>query len=80
MVDTQKEILLKHLSIKLKELWKDKDVTQQDILDDTSILISGIEQGERDISIYNLFRLCIYFKISMTIFLIILIVKSFYID
>lgn len=68
MVDTQKEILLKHLSIRLKELRKAKGVTQQDVLNDTGILISRIEQGKRDISIYTLYKLCEYFEIEFSEF------------
>ena len=58
MVNVEKEILLMQLSKRLNELRKEKGVTQLDVLNDTGILISRIEQGKRDVSIYSLFKLC----------------------
>jgi transcriptional regulator with XRE-family HTH domain len=66
MVNVEKEILLMQLSKRLKELRKEKGVTQLDVLNDTGILISRIEQGKRDVSIYSLFKLCKYFDITLS--------------
>jgi transcriptional regulator with XRE-family HTH domain len=68
MADIHKETLFKHFSKRLKELRKAKGVTQQDVLNDTGILISGIEQGKRDVSISTLSKLCAYFGLTLSDF------------
>lgn len=56
----EKELLLT-LAKRLKELRKEKGVTQEDVYNDTGIHIARIEQGKRDISYTTLVRLADYF-------------------
>ncbi len=65
MKKKDKKLLLIQLAKRVKELRKEKDVTQADALTDTKILFSRIEQGKRDISFTTLYKICQYFNISM---------------
>ena len=61
---TNEEILL-DLANKLKGLRKIKDVTQEQVYNDTGIHIARIEQGKRDISYTTLVKLVDYFEVSL---------------
>ncbi|PHR46491.1 MAG: transcriptional regulator [Fluviicola sp.] len=63
----EKEILL-GLAIRLKDLRKSKDLTQEDVYNDTGIHIARIEQGKRDISYSTLIKLSRYFEITLDYF------------
>lgn len=59
-----KELLLT-LANRLKELRKQKNVTQEDVYNDTSVHVARIEQGKRDISFTTLCKLADYFGVSI---------------
>lgn len=63
-VMNEKELLLT-LAKRLKELRKEKGVTQEDVYNDTGIHIARIEQGKRDISYTTLCRLADYFEVNI---------------
>jgi transcriptional regulator with XRE-family HTH domain len=57
--------LLLSLAKRLKELRKQKNVTQEDVYNDTGIHVARIEQGKRDISYTTLCKLAEYFKVGI---------------
>ncbi len=61
--------LLLTLANRLKELRKQKNVTQEDVYNDTAIHVARIEQGKRDISFTTLCKLAKYFEVSISRFL-----------
>ena len=61
------EILL-ILAKRLKELRKHKNVTQEDVYNDTGIHVARIEQGKRDISFTTLCKLAEYFEVDLNSF------------
>lgn len=61
------EILLT-LAKRLKELRKQKNVTQEDVYNDTGIHVARIEQGKRDISFTTLCKLAEYFGVNINSF------------
>nr|WP_299387605.1 helix-turn-helix transcriptional regulator [Allomuricauda sp.] len=60
--------LLRNLALRVKELRKIKDVTQEEALHDTGIQFSRIEQGKRDVQLSTVQKLCHYFGISISEF------------
>ena len=64
---TDKE-LLTQLAKRVKQLRKDKGVTQQEAFNDCNIHFGRIEQGIRDISFTTLYKLCNYFQIELNEF------------
>ena len=60
----EKEILL-GLAMRLKELRKNKSLTQEDVYNDTGVHIARIEQGKRDISYTTLIKLSSYFGVTL---------------
>lgn len=62
------EILL-ILAKRLKELRKHKNVTQEDVYNDTGIHVARIEQGKRDISFTTLCKLAEYFEVGLENFM-----------
>lgn len=63
----EKEILL-GLAMRLKELRKNKSLTQEDVYNDTGVHIARIEQGKRDISYTTLIKLSAYFGVTLDYF------------
>ena len=63
----EKEVLLQ-LAKKLKELRKEKYVTQEQMYNDTGIHVARIEQGKRDISFTTLLKLANYFEVKLDVF------------
>jgi transcriptional regulator with XRE-family HTH domain len=57
--------LLLNLARQLKELRKQKNVTQEDVYNDTGIHVARIEQGKRDVAYTTLCRLADYFEVSL---------------
>jgi transcriptional regulator with XRE-family HTH domain len=57
--------LLLNLAKKLKMLRKAKNVTQEQVLNDTGIHIARIEQGNRDVSYTTLCKLADYFEVGL---------------
>lgn len=60
--------LLLTLAKRLKELRKQKNVTQEDVYNDTGIHIARIEQGKRDVAYTTLCRLAAYFGVGLNDF------------
>lgn len=60
--------LLLTLANRLKELRKQKGVTQEDVYNDTGIHVARIEQGKRDISFTTLCKLAEYFGVDLNEF------------
>lgn len=60
--------LLLTLANRLKELRKQKNVTQEDVYNDTGIHVARIEQGKRDISFTTLCKLANYFGVEIGYF------------
>ena len=58
--------LLRNLATKLKGLRKAKNVTQEQVLNDTGIHIARIEQGNRDVSYTTLCKLADYFEVNLS--------------
>lgn len=63
----QKEQLL-NLAKKVKGLRKIKNVTQEQVLNDTGVHIARIEQGKRDVSYTTLCKLADYFGVRLDAF------------
>ena len=57
--------LLLTLANRLKELRKQKNLTQEDVYNDTGIHVARIEQGKRDISFTTLCKLAEYFGVDL---------------
>jgi transcriptional regulator with XRE-family HTH domain len=57
--------ILLNLAKRLKELRKVKNVTQEQVSNDTGIHIARIEQGKRDISYTTLLKLAEYFGVGL---------------
>jgi len=68
MNKVSKEVLLLNLAKRVKQLRKEKGVTQEEALFDTGIQFSRIEQGKRDIQLSTLNSLCDYFEIELKAF------------
>lgn len=62
-----KELLLT-LANRLKALRKQKNVTQEEVFNDTGIHVARIEQGKRDISFTTLCKLAEYFEVNLNSF------------
>ena len=58
--------LLRNLATKLKGLRKAKNVTQEQVFNDTGIHIARIEQGNRDVSYTTLCKLADYFEVNLS--------------
>ncbi len=65
MGKTEKEILLKKIATRVKQLRAAKGLTQRDIIYSTDINIIRIENAEINVTIYTIERLCEYFEISL---------------
>ena len=64
MKDKTQNLLLEKLAHRVKELRKEKGLTQYQCYLDTKIHFGRIERGERDISFTTLFKLCDFFDIT----------------
>jgi len=60
--------LLQNIAIVIKELRDSKNLTQEDVYDDTKIHIGRIETAKANLSVSTLSALCKYFKISLSEF------------
>jgi transcriptional regulator with XRE-family HTH domain len=65
MDESEKKIVLKDLANRIKRLRKEKGLSQEDAYNDTGIHFARIEQGRRDTSYTTLYRICLYFNISL---------------
>jgi transcriptional regulator with XRE-family HTH domain len=63
-----KKNLLIQLAVRIKNLRKERGITQEEAYNDTGIHFARIEQGKRDISYTTLCKICDYFGISLSKF------------
>jgi transcriptional regulator with XRE-family HTH domain len=68
MENISKEAALLQLAKRVKELRKQKGVSQQNAYNDTGIHFARIEQGKRDVSYFTLLRICNYYDITINDF------------
>lgn len=61
--------LLKKIALRLKDLRKKHNLTQEVVYNDTGVNVGRIEAAKRDVSISTLEIICKYFKISLSEFL-----------
>ena len=62
------EKLLQKFSIQLKRHREKKELTQEDVYNDTGIHISRIETGKVNITVSTLAALCDYFDLNLSEF------------
>ncbi len=62
------ENLLQQISIQLKRHREKKELTQEDVYNDTGIHISRIETGKVNITVSTLAALCDYFDLNLSEF------------
>ena len=62
------EKLLQQISIQLKRNREKKELTQEDVYNDTGIHISRIETGKVNITVSTLAALCDYFDLNLSEF------------
>lgn len=60
--------LLQWIASQVKELRSKKNLTQEDVYNDTNIHLARIETGKVNISVSTLKHLCDYFEISLSDF------------
>ena len=60
--------LLKYITFRIKELRKERNITQEIFYFDTNIHIGRIEQGKLNISVSTMYEICKYFNVSMSDF------------
>jgi transcriptional regulator with XRE-family HTH domain len=65
MGESEKNILLKQIAKRVKQLRKEKGVTQRDVMYTTDINIIRIEKAEINITIHTIQRLCQYFEVTL---------------
>lgn len=62
------KILLQAIAARLRELRKERNLSQIDVYIDTDIHIGRIERGQTNISITTLSDICDYYRISLETF------------
>jgi transcriptional regulator with XRE-family HTH domain len=60
--------LLAWIASQVKELRSKKNLTQEDVYNDTNIHLARIETGKVNVSVSTLKHLCDYFEISLSDF------------
>lgn len=60
--------LLQKIALVIKQLRDDKEVSQEEVYNDTNIHIGRIETSKGNVSVSTLSALCKYFKIKMSDF------------
>lgn len=60
--------LLQKISIVIKHLREEKNLTQEDVYNDTNIHVGRLETGNANLSVSTLAALCKYFKIKISDF------------
>ena len=60
--------LLQRIALVIKQLREDKNVSQEEVYNDTNIHIGRIETSKANITVSTLSALCKYFKIKMSEF------------
>lgn len=62
------KLLLQAIAARLRELRKERDLSQIDVYIDTDIHIGHIERGRTNISVSTLWDICEYYNISLAEF------------
>ena len=57
--------LIKKIAVVLIQLRVDKELTQEDVFDETKIHIGRIETAKSNLTVSTLSKLCEYYKISL---------------
>ena len=60
--------LLNKIALVIKELREEKDLSQEEVYNDTNIHIGRIETSKANLSVSTLSSLCKYFKIKLSDF------------
>jgi transcriptional regulator with XRE-family HTH domain len=60
--------LLQKIALVIKELRDEKELTQEDVFNDTNIHVGRIETARANVSVSTLSMLCKYFKINLSDF------------
>jgi DNA-binding Xre family transcriptional regulator len=61
--------LLQRIALVAKKLREDKELTQEDVYNDTNIHIGRIETAKANLSVSTLSALCKYYKVKVSEFL-----------
>ncbi|MDE3183955.1 MAG: helix-turn-helix transcriptional regulator [Bacteroidota bacterium] len=69
MANIKDNKLLQKIALVLKELREGKDLTQEEVYNDTNIHIGRIETGKGNINVSTLAALCTYYQIKLSDFL-----------
>jgi transcriptional regulator with XRE-family HTH domain len=69
MANLKDSKLLQKIALILKELRDEKELTQEEVYNDTNIHIGRIETGKGNISVSTLSTLCTYYGIKFSDFL-----------
>lgn len=68
MSQRKNKILLERIGTVLKALRQEKNISQQDVFNDTNIHLGRIETSKANLSISTLSDLCNYFEIQLSEF------------
>lgn len=69
MANLKDNKLLQKIALILKELREEKELSQEEVYNDTNIHIGRIETGKGDITVSTLSALCKYYGIKLSDFL-----------
>jgi transcriptional regulator with XRE-family HTH domain len=59
------EILLKKIAMRLKELREKANLSQEELINETSIHIGRIETGKNNLTVSTLKKICVFFNIKL---------------
>jgi transcriptional regulator with XRE-family HTH domain len=68
MAKSSNSQFLKRVGLRIKQLRKEKDITQEDFYNDTGIHVGRIETAQRDFSMTTLNKICKYLDVSLSDF------------
>ena len=68
MARLRNSVLIKKISLKVKRLREERNLTQEEFYNDTGIHIGRIESTNHNITVSTLDSICQYFGISLTQF------------
>lgn len=68
MTQIRETRLLQKIALVIKQLREDKEVSQEEVYNDTNIHIGRIETSKANVSVSTLSALCKYFKIKISDF------------
>ena len=68
MAHLRNEVLMGKISVKLKKLREARNLTQEEVFNDTGIHIGRIEADNHNITVSTLDAICTYFNITVSQF------------